>query len=101
MRISPALKLSALALAFALAFSGCSTTKVASDWNGVGSPDGKPIAHLSTSNIAVHLMLGKNPVWGNASLEQTVSDFTAAAKAHNASKVRIVQSNSTAWWFIF
>lgn len=101
MRNSLALKLSALMLAFGIALSGCSTTKTAKDWNGVSSPDGTPVGHLSTSNIAMHLILGKKPTWGNASLEKTVSDFTAAAKAQGASKVRIVQSSSTSWWFVF
>ena len=95
------LKLLALTLAFGVALSGCSTTKVAKDWNGVGSPDGTPLAHVSTSNVAMHLLMGQNPTWGNASLDKTVSDFTAAAKAQGASKVHIVQSNSTSWWFIF
>ena len=94
-------KLSALMLAFGLALSGCSTTKTAKDWNGLSSPDGKPLGHVSTSNMAIHLLLGKNPVWGNASLPQTVSDFTVAAKAQGGNKVRIVQSNSTSWWFVF
>jgi hypothetical protein len=87
-------------MAFAV-LSGCGSTTVAKDWNGMTSPDGKPLAHLSTSNMAIHTILGKNPVWGNASLEKTVADFTAAAKAQNATKVRIVQSNSTKWLFIF
>lgn len=94
-------KLSALMLALGLACSGCSTTKTATDWNGLASPDGKPLGHVSASNMAIHLLVGKNPVWGNASLDQTVSDFTAAAKAQGATKVRIVQSNSTSWWFVF
>lgn len=81
--------------------SGCSSTTVAKDWNGLSSPDGNTLGHLSTSNAAVHLMFGKKPTWGNASLEQTVSDFTSAAKTHGASKVRIVQSSKRAWWFIF
>jgi hypothetical protein len=51
--------------------------------------------------MAIHTILGKNPIWGNASLEKTVADFTAAAKAQNATKVRIVQSDSTKWLFIF
>lgn len=79
--------------------TGCSSTKMATDFNGLSTPNGGA-KHLSTSNIAIHLMLGKNPVWGNASLEKTVADFTAAAKAEGASKVRIVQSSSQAWWFL-
>lgn len=88
-------------LAVVVALSGCSSTKVAKDFNGLSSADGQPIAHLSTSNVALHLLIGKKALAGDASLPATVSDFTAAAKAHNASKVRIVQSSSRAWWFIF
>lgn len=84
-----------------LSFAGCSSTTVAKDFSGLKTTEGQPIAHLSTSNVAVHLLLGKNPVWGNASLEKTVADFTTAAKAENASKVHIVQSSQTKWWFLF
>ena len=91
----------ALLLAVVVVLSGCSSTKVANEWNGVGSPDGKVLGHLSTSNVALHLLVGKKPLAGDASLQQTVSDFTAAAKAQGASNVRIVQSSSRAWWFIF
>lgn len=89
-----------LALAFSIiTLSGCSSTTIAKDWNGVGSPDGQVLGHVSTSNIAIHL-LGKKPLSGDATLETTVSDFTLAAKGLNASKVRIVQSNQFKWWFI-
>ncbi len=88
-------------LAVALVFSACSSTKVAKDFNGLSSPDGEVIGHLSTSHLAVHLIVGKKPFLGNASLPETVSDFTASAKAMNARKVRIVQSNVRSWWFIF
>ncbi len=94
------LKLNACVLALMMALTGCSSTKTASNFNGVGTPDGAAV-HQSTSNIALHLLAGKQPLAGDASLEATVNDFTAAAKAHGASKVRIVQSKSTAWWFIF
>jgi hypothetical protein len=83
------------------ALSGCSSTTAAKDFNGLPTADGQPIGHLSTSNVAVHLLFGKTPIWGNASLEKTVSDFTAAAKSHNASQVNIVQSSQRKWWFIF
>ena len=94
------LKLPSLITLVLLVFSGCSSTTVARDFNGLESPDGKPIAHLSTSNVGLHLLLGKKPIAGDASLEKTVSDFTLAAKGLNATKVRIVQSSQTKWWFI-
>lgn len=100
MRHSLILKSAAVLIAV-MHLAGCSTTGTAKDFNGLASPDGQPIAHLSTTNYAVHLLMGKNPVWGNASLEKTVSDFTASAKAQNASKVRIVQSNSHSLWYLF
>lgn len=95
------LKYPSLLLALVMLTTGCSSTKVASDWNGVSSADGEALGHLSTSNVALHLLVGKKPLSGDASLEKTVSDFTAAAKAHGATKVRIVQSSSRAWWFLF
>ena len=93
-------KISAVFLALAM-LSGCSSTKYAREFNGVSTPDGTPVAHVSTSNVALHLLLGKKPLAGNASLEQTVSDFTNAAQAKGATKVRIVQSSQRNWWFVF
>ncbi len=95
---STTLKLFAVAISLTM-LTGCSSTTVAKDWNGVGSPDGQVLGHLSTSNVAIHI-LGKKAVKGDASLEKTVSDFTEAAKGLNASKVRIVQSSQTKWWFV-
>jgi len=80
--------------------SACSRTRTATNFNGLSTPDGKPIAHLSTSNLAIHL-LASQPLVGNATLQATVDDFTRAAAGKNAGNVRIVQSKVTAWWFIF
>ena len=89
----------ALALLLVLAmFSGCSSTTVAKNFSGLGTPAGKAV-HVSTSNIALNFLMSK-PLAGDASLEKTVADFTAAAKSEGASKVRIVQSNSTKWWLL-
>jgi len=82
--------------------SGCSSTAKATNFNGLSTPDGQAIAHLSTTNIALHALFGSaKPLAGNATLEKTVEDFTAQAKEEGASKVRIVQSSKTALWFIF
>ena len=93
-------QLSAAVLILSL-LSACSSTTVARDFNGLSTTEGQAIGHLSTSNVAVHFLFGKKPIWGDASLEKTVSDFTAAAKAHDASKVNIVQSSQRKWWFLF
>ena len=89
----------ALALILALAmFAGCSTTTVCKDFNGLGTPAGNA-KHLSTSNMALHLLMNK-PLKGDATLEKTVADFTAAAKKEGATKVSICQSNRNNLWYI-
>ena len=95
------LKPASVLMSIMLFVTGCSSTKVAKDFNGLTSPDGQVIGHLSTNNVGLHLLIGKKPLIGDASLEKTVADFTAAAKSQNATKVRIVQSSSRAWWFLF
>lgn len=88
-----------LALIVCLA-TGCSFSTTAKDFNGLKDVNGKKAAHITTSNIAINgLFLW--PLIGDASHENTVSDFTKAAKEEGAKKVRIVQSSSTTWWFIF
>ncbi len=79
---------------------GCSSVTKCTEFNGLTTPDGKAIAHVSANNIALHL-LSKDPLVGDASLETTLGDFTAAAKAAGAKEVRIVQSRRTNWWFLF
>jgi len=87
-----------VALGAVALMTGCSTTSTASDFNGLTTPDGNA-KHLSTTNIAVHV-LGAVPVWGDATLEGSVADHTAAAKKGGAGKVRIVQSNVRTYWWI-
>lgn len=79
--------------------SSCAMTRSATNFNGLSTPDGKPIAHLSTSHIALHLLMDK-PLAGDASLEATVADFTRAAKDMKATKVDIVQSSVDSWWYL-
>ena len=89
----------ALALLMVLAlFSGCSTTTVAKDFNGLDTPAGKAV-HVSASNIALHLLMSK-PLAGDATLQKTVADFTSQAQKEGASKVRIVQSKCTKLWYL-
>ena len=78
--------------------AGCSMTTKATDFNGLSTPDGAA-THVSTTNIAVHVLFSR-PVWGDATLPTTVSDYTNAVKQSDAGKVRIVQSNVTTYWWV-
>lgn len=93
------LKMSLILTCAIMLCAGCSSTSKAANFNGLTTPNGKAIAHMSTSNIAIHL-LGSSPLVGDASLDKTVDDFTAAAKGEKGSKVNIVQSSVFCWWFI-
>ena len=86
-----------LAVAVGLA-SGCTMTTEAKQFNGLTTPDGNA-SHVSTTNIAVHLLFTK-PLVYDASLSKTVDDHTKAVKETGVSKLRIVQSNVTTYWWI-
>lgn len=83
-----------------VSMTGCSSATYSKGFNGLTTPDGKPIAHLSTSNVAVHVLF-KEPIWGDATLPTTVADFTQDALDIGGKKVDIVQSKSMVWWFVF
>jgi hypothetical protein len=61
--------------------------------------DGKKVEHYNTTNYAVHV-LGVGPIWGDATLQQTMSDFTKEAQTGGHSAVRVVQSDKTTLWWI-
>lgn len=83
----------------ALLSVGCTMTSKAADFNGLKTFDGKTPTHVSTTNVALHFLF-KDPVAGNATLEQTVRDFTKEVKGTGAGQVRIVQSNTHYMWYI-
>ena len=78
--------------------SGCTMTDKAANFNGLTDIDGQKVGHQQTMNVAVNFLFTK-PIWGNASIDQTVSDFTAAAKS-DGGKVRITNSDSSTYWYI-
>ncbi len=82
-----------------LLIGGCSMTSKATDFSGLTTPDGKA-THLNTTNVAINLLF-TNPVVGDASIHETVAECTRQAQAAGASKVRLVQSHSTVYWWIF
>jgi hypothetical protein len=88
-----------LLAAVALMVAGCTMTSRATEFNGLTDFGGDKVTHLNTTNVAVHLLF-KDPIWGDASLEQTVDDLTSEAKASGATKVRIVQSDRCTYWWV-
>ena len=84
-----------------LVASGCTFTSKADDFNGLPGVEGKPVTHINQSKLSLTFFMGMAQLIGDASLESTVADLTAEAKADGASAVRIVQSEETLhWWWL-
>jgi hypothetical protein len=79
--------------------AGCSITSKATDFSGLKGLDGDKVTHINTRNYAVHLFITK-PLFGDATLQNTVKDFTEEAKKTGATKVRIVQSDEWTMWYL-
>jgi hypothetical protein len=78
--------------------AGCSITDSAGDLRGIKGVDGDKLTHLNTRNYAIHLFMTK-PIWGDATLNNTVQCFADEAKKVGATKVRIVQSDESVMWY--
>jgi hypothetical protein len=79
--------------------AGCSISSKATDFSGLKGLDGDKVTHINTRNYAVHLFITK-PLFGDATLQNTVKNFTEEAKKTGASKVRIVQSDEWTMWYL-
>ena len=81
------------------AAAGCSISNVASDPRGVKGVDGDHLTHINTRNYAINLFMSK-PILGDATLNATVQSFADEAKKVGATKVRIVQSDTSVMWYL-
>lgn len=79
--------------------AGCSITDTASDLRGIKGMDGDKLTHINTRNYAINLFMSK-PIVGDATLNATVQSFADEAKKVGATKVRIVQSDTSVMWYL-
>ena len=79
--------------------TGCSITDTASDLRGIKGIDGDKLTHINTRNYAINFLM-ERPMWGDATLNATVQSFADEAKKHGATKVRIVQSDTSVMWYL-
>jgi hypothetical protein len=77
---------------------GCSITDTAGDLRGIKGIDGDKLTHINTRNYAINLFMEK-PILGDATLNATVQSFADQAKKAGATKVRIVQSDTSVMWY--
>jgi hypothetical protein len=80
------------------AAAGCSISDTAGDLRGIKGIDGDKLTHINTRNYAINLFMEK-PILGDATLNATVQSFADQAKKAGATKVRIVQSDTSVMWY--
>jgi len=80
--------------------SGCTTSSVDCDFNGMTTTNGKAIAHVNTTSVAITLF-GEVPLGGDPNLKHTFSAFITEARRLKATKVRIVNSSIEKGWANF
>ena len=90
-----------LTLLCTLAFTiNCSSTKTAKRFSNIDTPDGKPVTFQSTTNLGVNFLIVAYELYDKASLDNTVNDFTIAARKDRATKHMITDTSCNPWWFI-
>jgi hypothetical protein len=87
-----------LVLAAIIAFSGCASSSKVTNYQGLTTPYGTPIARVRVSRLAFHLF-GGLPLFGDASVQKATSDFFKEAKALGATKIHIDHSERQHFWF--
>lgn len=80
--------------------SGCASHTHASKFNGVAGIRGEPVEYQQTNTWAIHA-LWIYPLIGDASIENTVNEFSLEAKKHGATRINIEETSSFTYWFIF
>jgi hypothetical protein len=80
--------------------SACTLSSTASDFHGLRDVDNSIPTHINSTHYALQLFVVV-PFIGDASLKTAVAEFTREAKELGATRVRIVQSDTTRLWWIF
>jgi hypothetical protein len=79
--------------------SACTLSSMASDFHGLRDDDNSIPTHINSTHYALQLFVVV-PFIGDASLKTAVAEFTREAKELGATRVRIVQSDTTRLWWI-
>ena len=84
----------------ALLCTGCVFHTRCENLNGLTNNDGEEIVYQETSIIALHTIFGVWSMIEDASLTNTVDQFTLQATEAGDTNVRITQSGGTNFWWV-
>ncbi len=88
----------ALLLCFLL--TGCFSHTHSTNFNGVKGIRGQSIAYQSTTSYGLKFLFAFN-VLGKNKQPEVIDAFTAEAASRGADRVRITQTSSSTYWYIF
>ncbi len=86
-------------IVLALPLAGCVTHTHCSDLSGVPGIRGEPIEYQTTTSYALHGLF-VYPIFGDGSLESTVTEFTKEASGRGGKRVDIAETSKLTLWFI-
>jgi hypothetical protein len=89
----------AFAAAVMAVLAGCGTSNVDCNYKGMNTVSGRPISYVHTRSIGYHLVCFY-PIMGDGSLSTTFNEFNKEAKRLNGTKVDVVYSTHTSYWYI-
>ena len=90
-----------LLVPFLLAFlPACVTHSHITKFNGVDGIRGEPIEYQTTTSSSFHFLFIFG-LFGDASKDHTIDAFTKEASARGATRMRITQTSSSTYWYIF
>ena len=86
-------------LFLSLAASGCTLHTHASDFSGVAGIRGEPIEYQVTTSWSLRGLYVFD-LWGDASTESTIAEFTEEASQRGATRIDVTQSKTSVYWYM-
>ena len=85
---------------FSLFLTSCSFHTHANKFNGIPGVNGEPVEYQQTNTWALH-GLWIFPLIEDATLENSVNEFSLEAKKRGATRINIEETSSFTYWFVF
>ena len=80
--------------------NSCVTHSHSTRFNGVKGIRGEAVEYQTTSSYALHFLFAFG-LFGDASKDNTINEFTKEASSRGGTRVRISETSSFTYWFIF
>lgn len=89
-----------LGLALVSILPACVLHSHATEFHGVEGLRGVPIEYQTTTTYGISA-LWIFPLYGDTSKANTISEFSREAAARGSERIRITQTSSTTYWYVF